>query len=96
MQLGANAGTSHLALYRPTIDGSFALLQYRASSSTIISVPAAFLNQGRSHPPWCCHRHLTTALSALARLHLLNELGDGALVMHEQFRSNFRLALTGG
>ncbi|KAK4703579.1 transcription initiation factor TFIIH subunit 4, partial [Phenoliferia sp. Uapishka_3] len=51
-------------------------------------------------PPWFCHRHLTTALSALARLHLLTEKHrhgtESLLVMHEQFRINFKLALTGG
>lgn len=43
-------------------------------------------------------RHLSTALSALARLHILTESSDGrrTLIMHERFRGNFRRALTGG
>ncbi|ORY88174.1 RNA polymerase II transcription factor B subunit 2 [Leucosporidium creatinivorum] len=50
------------------------------------------------------HRHLSQALTALARLHILNErpgsadeLGEGKeLDLNQRFRENFRLALTGG
>lgn len=69
---------------------------------TIISTqaPTAFANQGRSHPLGFCRRHLTTALSALARLHILTEKsqshGDPLLVLHDEFRTNLKFALTGG
>jgi hypothetical protein len=50
------------------------------------------------------YRHLSQALTALARLHILNErpgsadeMGDGKeLDLNQRFRENFRLALTGG
>lgn len=50
-------------------------------------------------------RHLSQALTALARLHILNEKQEGnadepsdvkELHLNQRFRENFRLALTGG
>lgn len=54
----------------------------------------------RTHSTLVSNRHLTAALSALARLQILVSLNDhtgmNRLKIHEKFRLNLRRALTGG